>query len=42
MATNLLICTENLGTGGVETVVFNQAIALKEKKNQVYILSGDG
>lgn len=39
---NILICTENLGTGGVETVVFNQAIALKEQGNQVYLLSGGG
>ena len=42
MSKNILICTENLGTGGVETVVFNQSIALKEKGNNVYILSGDG
>lgn len=39
---NILICTENLGTGGVETVVFNQAIALKEQGNQIYLLSGGG
>lgn len=42
MEKNILICTENLGTGGVEAVVFNQSIALKEKGNHVFILSGDG
>lgn len=42
MSKNILICTESLATGGVEAVVFNQSIALKEAGNNVYILSGDG
>lgn len=42
MSKNILICSETLKTGGVETAVYNQAIALKEKGNNVYILSDDG
>lgn len=42
MSKNILICTETLGIGGIETVVYNQAIALKKKGCNVYVLAEDG
>ena len=35
---NILICAENLGSGGVETVIYNGAIALKKKVYNVIII----
>lgn len=42
MEKNILICGENLDDGGVETAIVNDAIALKEKGNKVYILARKG
>lgn len=42
MEKNILICGENLDDGGVETAIVNDAIALKEKENKVYILARKG
>lgn len=42
MSKNILICTETLGIGGVESVVFSQALALKKKGFNVYVLAGNG
>lgn len=42
MEKNILICGENLEDGGVETAIVNDAIALKEKGNKVYILARKG
>lgn len=42
MSKNILICTENLGIGGVESVVINQAITLRKKGYKVYVLAGNG
>lgn len=42
MEKNILICGENLDDGGVETAIVNDAIALKERGNKVYILTKRG
>lgn len=42
MEKNILICGENLDDGGVETAIVNDAIALKERGNKVYILAKRG
>ena len=42
MSKNILICTETLGIGGVESVVFSQALALKKKGFNGYVLAGNG
>ena len=42
MKKSILICLEQLGIGGVETAVVNQAIALKEKGNEIFILAKKG
>lgn len=42
MKKNILICTERLRIGGVETVVYNEAIALNKKGYNIYVLSDDG
>lgn len=42
MEKGILICGENLDDGGVETAIVNDAIALKEKGNKVYILARKG
>ena len=39
---SILICLESLGIGGVETYVMNQAIAMKNKGNNIVIASRDG
>ena len=39
---NILICAENLGIGGVETVIYNQAISLKNKGHNVIIIGTPG
>ncbi len=39
---NVLICLDRLDIGGVETFVFNQSIALKNKGYNITILSRDG
>lgn len=38
----ILICLERLGTGGVETAVYNQSLAFKQKGYNVVILAKDG
>ena len=42
MSKNILICGEDLESGGVETAIVNDAIALKKKGNNVYILTKKG
>ena len=42
MLKNILICGEDLESGGVETAIVNDAIALKKKGNNVYILAKKG
>lgn len=42
MSKNILICGEDLESGGVETAIVNDAIALKKKGNNVYILAKKG
>ena len=39
---NILICLDRLDIGGVETFVYNQSIALKNKEYNIIILSKDG
>lgn len=39
MSRNILICLEKLEIGGIETAVVNQAISLKKKGNNVYVLA---
>ena len=39
---NVLICLDRLDIGGVETFVFNQSVALKNKGDNITILSRDG
>ena len=38
----ILICLEKLGVGGVETSVFNQSLAFKEKGYEVIVLAQKG
>lgn len=42
MRKNALICLEKLDIGGVETAVVNQAIALKEKGCNVFVIAQKG
>ncbi len=42
MRKDILICLEKLGIGGVETAVVNQAIALKEKGCNVFVIAQKG
>ena len=42
MKKNILICLEKLDIGGVETAVVNQAIALKEKGCNVFVIAQKG
>ena len=42
MEKNILICGESLNDGGVETVIINDAIALKKKGCKPYILAEHG
>lgn len=42
MEKNILICGENLDDGGVETAIVNDAIVLKKRDNNVYILAKKG
>ena len=39
---SILLCLEKLDIGGVETYVYNQAVALKRKGYNVIILSKKG
>ena len=38
----ILICLEKLGVGGVETSVYNQSLAFKEKGYNVVVLAQKG
>lgn len=42
MRKNILICLEKLGIGGVETAVINQAIELKQKGLNVFVMAEKG
>lgn len=42
MRKNVLICLEKLGIGGVETAVVNQAIELKQKGLNVFVIAEKG
>ena len=42
MEKNILICLEKMGTGGVETFVLTQAIELKRRGFNVYVMAKDG
>lgn len=42
MGKNILICGENLNDGGVETAIVNDAIVLKKRNNNVYVLAKKG
>lgn len=39
---NVLLCLEGMNIGGVETFVFNQALALKQKNYNVFIIAKEG
>lgn len=42
MEKNILICLEKMGTGGVETFVLTQAIELKRREFNVFVMAKDG
>ena len=42
MGKNILICGEHLNDGGVETAIINDAIELKKRRNNVYVLTQKG
>lgn len=42
MKKNVLLCLERLDIGGVETYVYNQALILKEKGYNVFVIAVDG
>ncbi len=42
MEKNILICLEKMGTGGVETFVLTQAIELKRRGFNVFVMAKDG
>jgi len=42
MKKNILICGEHLNDGGVETAIVNEALILKEKGHNVYVLAEQG
>jgi glycosyltransferase involved in cell wall biosynthesis len=39
---NVLLCLEKMDIGGVETFVFNQALALKQKNYNVFVVAKEG
>lgn len=42
MKKNILICGEHLNDGGVETAIVNEALILKQKGHNVYVLAEQG
>ena len=39
---SIMLCLENMGIGGVETYVINQAISLKKKGYNVIVVANNG